>query len=233
MRSTISTFFMSFFILVLISCGGKDKKSPEPGPGIPGKDTTLTGQPGTADSTLAPVRSFIEKGLDKWAGSFTGFTIDSFRMTQTTSFGEEDHKETTDLKEFYELYKPSLGFSPDSSQFIDMYSSGIMLEKKGKKIIASGDADQGVMLYNLGSKAWTRIAFFGPSAGIEEAVWTSPTSFILAGMMVNDNGDKVPLIMLGDVNSKSLRWFESNAVRPKSSKYEPSGMEKLKIDEWE
>jgi hypothetical protein len=83
------------------------------------------------------------------------------------------------------------------------------------------------------AKTWKRIAFFGPSAGIEEAIWVSPTVFILAGMSVNENNEKVPLIMVGDTDNRSFRWFESNAVRPQSVEYEASGMAKLKIDKWE
>jgi hypothetical protein len=56
---------------------------------------------------------------------------------------------------------------------------------------------------------------------------------MLAGTMQNDNGGNQPIILLGDVNSKSFRWFESNATRPEKSNYNASGLEKLKIDEWE
>lgn len=238
MRPAYHRFFIAFFILIFASCGRKDKKSSVPDSNAAAKDTAKTEenkQPlyADADSTLTQVKSHIEKGLDKWARSFRGFNSDSFRLTQISNFSDSEYGESPDLSKFYELYKPSLSFSPDSNQFIDLYSSGLMLEKKGKKIIASADVDQAVTLCNLKTKTWKQIVFFGPSAGIEEAIWVSPTVFILAGMLVNDNGESVPLIMIGDTGNKSFRWFESKSVRPQSANYEASGITKLKIDEWD
>ena len=238
MQSIFLRLFFAATISTIISCGGKNQKD-QPASGNNADSVanvpTANNQPTdrAADSTLVPVKPFFEKELTKWAQSFKGFHIDSFRMTQSSGFEQIDYNETNDLKSFYEMYKPSLSFSPDSSWFIDLYSAGVMLEKKGKKIIASADVDQAVTLYNLKTKEWKRIVFFGPSAGIEEAVWISPSAFMLAGTMQGDNGGNQPIVLLGDVNSKSFRWFEANTIRPESSKYKASGLEKLKIDEWE
>ncbi|HEV7781621.1 MAG TPA: hypothetical protein VGO58_10155 [Chitinophagaceae bacterium] len=151
MSSFIYRLFIISCIFILVSCGGKDKKSTDPAVSTTADTAGKTGTSNlvaneTADRTLAPVRSFIEKGLDKWAQSFKGFNTDSFHMTQKTAFGDELYEDAADLGKFYELYKASLIFSPDSTQSIDLYSAGIMLEKKGKKIIASADVDQAITL---------------------------------------------------------------------------------------
>ena len=86
---------------------------------------------------------------------------------------------------------------------------------------------------NLHTGDWKRIAFFGPSAGIEEATWISATEFVLAGIIRNDNGDPMPFLLWGDAQRKSIRWFEASIIRPQSVNYEASGLAKLKIDEWE
>ena len=75
--------------------------------------------------------------------------------------------------------------------------------------------------------------FFGPSAGIEEAVWVSATEFVLAGIIRNDNGDPMPFLLWGNSQQKTIRWYESSIIRPQSMNYEASGLAKLKIDEWE
>lgn len=230
----LSRLFIAAAICSIVSCGGKNDRSAVNNTDTSAKVNPVTGSgKGNADSSLAPVQQFIEKDLEKWMRSFTNFNIDSFRMSQTSEFRDTEAGEPDDPDQYYALYKPSLVFSPDSSQFVDLFSSGITLEKKGKKIIAIADVDQAVLLCNPKNKTWKSIAFFGPSAGIEEAIWISATSFILAGTMHNDEGKRMAFIMLGDTNSKTFRWFESNIIRPESSAYEASGIEKLKIDEWE
>ncbi|HUR65001.1 MAG TPA: hypothetical protein VMZ03_01520 [Chitinophagaceae bacterium] len=231
MRTLYALLFLGAIACSVVSCGGKSKSD------AAAKYTLTAGTDNQGnrveDSTLAPVKTFLEQDLAQWMASFTGIHIDSFRNIQKSDFENTEYDQTTDLTKFYELYKASCNFSPDSSQFIDLYSAGLMLEKKGKKIIASADVDQAVTLCDLKNKEWKRIASFGPSAGIEEAIWISPSTFILAGVMYNDNGQPTPLLMIGDINKRSFRWFEANSVRPPSSKYEPSGLKKLKIDEWE
>lgn len=234
MRSLSTILVITATISMLISCGGKDKKS-SPGTTI---DSVASVNPATPtavnDSTLGAAKTSFENELAVWAKSFNDFHTDSLRMTHKTDFEQVEDNEETDMNKFYELYKPALSFTPDSSQFIDLYSSGVTLEKRGKKIIAIADVDQAVILCNTKTREWKRIAFFGPSAAIEEAVWTSPSSFILAGTMHNDDGQRIAILMLGDTESKTFRWFEAvNTKRPESSNYEASGMKKLKIDEWE
>lgn len=234
MSSTLSRLFIAAAICSVISCGGKKGQSDKTDTDTSAKDNpVISSGNGNADSSLVPVQQFIQKDLEKWMRSFTNFNIDSFRMTQKSEFRDNEAGEPDDPGQYYALYKPSLVYSPDSSQFVDLFSSGITLEKKGKKIIAIADVDQAVLLCNPKNKTWKQIAFFGPSAGIEEAVWISSSSFLLAGSVYNDEGKRTAFILLGDANSKTFSWFESNIIRPESSAYEASGLGKLKIDEWE
>ena len=215
----------------LSSCGGKKNADST------AKKTTTIEQTdnnvANADTTLSAVQPFIEKELALWVQSFKNFHIDSFHQVDKRGFQENDYGDMATMEQFYSFYKPSLSFSTDSSQFIDLYSSGVSLEKRGKKIIAIGDVDQAVTLCNTKTKNWKSIISFGPSAGIEEALWVSPTKFILAGSMQNDEGKHQPILLMGDTNEKSFRWFEASFIREKSAKYEASGFSKLKIDEWE
>jgi len=93
--------------------------------------------------------------------------------------------------------------------------------------------DQAITLCNLQTGEWERIAFFGPSAGIEAALCVSAKEFVLAGIIRNDNGDPMPFLLWGDAQQKSIRWFESNIIRPQPMNYEACGLAKLKIDEWD
>jgi hypothetical protein len=167
MRSIFPRLLLAATISTIISCGGKNQKD-QPGSGNNADSVanvqTVNNQPvgSAADNTLAPVKQFFEKELTKWAQSFKGFNIDSFRMTQRSEFEQTDYNETNELKSFYDLYKPSLSFSQDSSWFIDLYSVYLMLEKKGKKIIASADVDQAVTLCNLKQNSGNVLFFSAP-----------------------------------------------------------------------
>jgi hypothetical protein len=185
------------------------------------------------DTTLAAILPATGKVLDKWKQSFKGFHVDSFYLVSKLNFEQTDYNDVKDISSFYGLYKPSLSFSSDSSQFLDLYSYGITLEKRGKKIIAISDVDNSVTLCNLKTKEWRRIASAGPSTNMEEAVWVSPVKFLIAGTMQDENSELMPVLLMGNVNSKILRYFEAKTMRPKSAKYEASGLAKLKIDEWE
>jgi hypothetical protein len=230
--------FLVFYCLT--SCGGKKN---EPGDNsdffvkdsntITQTENQINKEEGNTDTTLSSIQPLLEKELDKWFHSFKNFHIDSFHQVDVRGFQENDYQKTTELPQFYTFYKPSLSFSPDSSQFIDLYSSGITLEKKGKKIVAIGDVDQAVTLCNLKTKDWKSIISFGPSASMEEALWLSPVKFILAGTMQNDEGKNQPVLLLGNTDEKSFRWFEANIIRDESAKYEATSFSKLKIDEWE
>lgn len=231
MRLFLPTLLFTAFLFIA-SCDNKNDKQTERTDNSLTKDSLSSGQ-ATADTSLAAIMPAIEKELNAWVKSFKSFTADSFKYTQTTKFEEIAYQDTTGMNKFYELYKPSLVFSGDSSLFVDIYSAGIMLEKKGKKIIASSDVDQAITLCNLQTGDWRRIAFFGPSAGIEEAVWVSATEFVLAGIIRNDNGDPMPFLLWGNSQQKTIRWYESSIIRPQSVNYEASGLAKLKIDEWE
>ena len=236
MRQHIGLPILMLFLIGFTSCGGK-KTSADGNADPQNKDTNAVKQTSTntfaQDTMLSSLKPLLEKGLDKWIQSFPNFHIDSFRQSDIREFQVNDYREVSGMGQFYALYQPSLSYSPDSSQFIDLYSSGISLEKKGKKIIAIGDVDQAVTLCNLKTKSWKSIISFGPSAGMEEVVWISPVKFILAGTMQNDEGKHQPVLLLGNTEERSFRWFEANLIRNEASKYEASGLSKLKIDEWE
>jgi hypothetical protein len=229
-------FIVCAIICFFSACGGSNTDSNN----ATATDSLTVNQEDTANATgknaatlLKMAQPSLEGEFNKWAQSFSNFHIDSFQFSQKGSFEQIDYEASSDINTFYSLYKPSLIYSSDSSWFIDLYSAGISLEKKGKKIIAIGDVDQAITLCNLKTKDWKRIAFFGPSAGIEEAAWLSTSQFVLAGMMHNDEGKSSPILLFGDVNEKSFYWFEAKIIRKESSNYIPGPMNKLKIDEWE
>jgi hypothetical protein len=236
MTAILFRIFIAAAICSLASCGGKKEKSPDTD--LSAKDSIVNTQSDSlagsaADSSLADVKEVIEKDLAKWAGSFEGFNLDSFRMTERRDFPWGDVEPMEELKDFFKLYNGALVYSPDSSQFIDLYSANIWLEKRGKKIVAIGDPDQTVMLTDRKTLRSKSLLFFGPAAVIDEAVWVSPNKFILAGVISNEDSKWEAILLVGDISKRYFRWFQSRMIRSETSKYGASGMAKLKIDEWE
>jgi len=217
-------------VYMAVSCKSKEK---EPAVKETTTNDTLNHSTIADDSSAQYFRGAIDNQLAEWKQSFQGFQADSFRFTQRAFFNNTDTVDMADMKSFLALYQPSLVYAADSSQFIDLFSSGISLERKGKKLIAIGDVDQAITLCNLKTGLWKRIAFFGPSAAIEEAAWVSDHQFILAGTMHNDDGVPEAFILIGDTGKQSFSWFESKIKRAASTDYTASGIRKLKIDEWE
>ena len=217
-------------LLFLPACSGRKKGQEDPA-AMPAKDSTAVTEKKTGN--LSAYQQWIDRELSSWAASFEAFSLDSFSLTQEDSFSREATGEEAPSRDFYQLYGPSLVYSPDSTRFLDLFSAGVMLEKKGKKIIASADVDQAVNLFNRPAREWKRILSFGPSAGIEEAVWTSPDEFLLAGIFFNDNGDATPILIIGNLTTHTQRWYGSSIKRPADRKYESVGILKMKIDEWE
>jgi hypothetical protein len=227
--------FAFCLLIAFASCGGKSnrKQANE-------KDTLAIVEPDSvsmvknkASAMLTLAKPFINNELSKWMQSFKGLHTDSLYFSHLSSFEQIDYQSTDSLLSFYPLYKTSLIFSPDSNQFIDLFSPGVSLEKRGKKVVAMSDVDQAVTLCNIQAKEWKRIAFFGPSAGLEETIWINTTQFIMAGMVHNDEGLATPLLLLGDAENKIFFWFEAKNTRPITTTYESSAMKKLNVDEWE
>ena len=134
MYQRISLPILFVVICCFASCDGKNKTSNE-NPDFISTDTNATKQTEnqisksevSGDTTLSTIQPIIEKELTKWVQSFKNFHIDSFHQVTKSGFQENDYGDIANMDEFYSFYKPSLSFSPDSSQFLDLYSNGIRL----------------------------------------------------------------------------------------------------------
>lgn len=92
---------------------------------------------------LPDYKSVFDSELKGWAKTISNFSLSSFRQTAVVSFDTLSYMDVTDLEEFYSIYKPALSFSPDKTQFLDLYSYWLNLEKEDNKIIWRGsDVDQ-------------------------------------------------------------------------------------------
>ena len=182
---------------------------------------------------LTAYKSYFDSSLKDWRNSYWNFQLSAFMISDTLSFENIPFGDIKSLKGFYDLYKPSLAFSPDSNKFIDLYSYQLNLERKRNKLIANAEVDGAVSLCDLKTKNWIRIYFLGVSSRIEEALWISKAKFILAGYNEEDQVGKFqPMILIGDINKEKLFLYNDldKSCIAKKSGYIPSGLKNLKFE---
>jgi len=183
------------------------------------------------NNSLIGYKTYFDNDLKSWAQSFKNFQLAEFKISDTISFENIPFADTKDLKNFYKLYKPALSFSLDSSQFIDIYSYWLNLEKEKNKFIANVAIDQAVSLCDLKSNKWARIFFCGYSTRIDEALWISNTTFILASTILDDKSVFHPKILIGDASKKKFFIYTDNLSEANKPNYTSAKLKKLNIQE--
>ena len=183
------------------------------------------------DSDLTVYKNYFDHDLKNWTKSFKDFKLSRFTLTDTTNFENLPFRDTTDLKEFYKLYKPALSFSSNKTQFLDIYSYWLNLEKKGNKVISNAEVDQLVSLCDLKNNRWTRIFFCGLSTRIDEALWVTNTTFILAGTLLDENNIFHPKVLIGDIEKQILLVYLNDESVALKTGYTSPKFKKLNIQD--
>ncbi len=182
-------------------------------------------------TSLTFYKPYFDNNLKRWTHSFKNFHLEKIKISDTIRFENFPFGDTKKLKAFYKLYKPALSFSLDTSQFIDIYSYWLNLEKRGNKIIANAEVDQAVSLCDLKNNKWTRIYFCGYSTRIDEAVWIDSQKFILAGTLLDDNDVFHPKILIGDMTKKVFYVYTDSVSVALKTGYTSAKFKKLNIQE--
>ena len=182
-------------------------------------------------TSLTNYKPFFDKNLKRWTQSFKNFHFEKIRISDTVSFENTPFCDTKNLKAFYNLYKPGLSFSWDTSHFLDIYSYWLNLEKKGNKIVANAEVDQAVSLCDLKNNKWIRIYFCGYSTRIDEAVWIDRRYFILAGTLLDYKDVFHPKILIGDMTKKVFYVYNDSVSMALETGYTSEKFKKLNIQE--
>ena len=176
-------------------------------------------------------KKYFDTALNQWTKTYTNFNLTNFKITDTLHFENIDDEDFENYKTFLSIYKPIITYSPDSSQFIDIYSYELNLEKEGNHYVTYGEIDQAIYLCNKEKKYWKRINFFTTSSQwIEEIIWVSKYEFILTGVTINKEGKRLPLILFGDTKKQTFLKFETiNENCFQNKRYSSPKLKKIKI----
>jgi hypothetical protein len=125
-------------------------------------------------------------------------------VKKTLHFENGNPQDFSEYKKFMSIYKPIITFLPDSSKFIDIYSVQINLVKEADHYEAYSDDGQAVLLCDPGTKYWDKIYTGTPGQWIDEVIWLSKTTFILAGITKSSTDKREPQILLGDTDKHTF-----------------------------
>lgn len=188
--------------------------------------------PPDTPAALIPLRSLFEKELKPWAGSFSQFSLDGFEQNGNFHFENNREQNMANYQSFLSTYRPILAWSPDGNRFVDIYSYQLGLQKQDDHYLAWPDVDQAVLLCDREAGYWNRIWFGGTEQWVEEAAWTSDSSFILAGISKTAEGVQLPFLLMGNSRSQTLQRYDcANAAMLRAGKaYRSPRLAKLEIE---
>ncbi|WP_143304687.1 hypothetical protein [Chitinophaga vietnamensis] len=174
----------------------------------------------------------ISRQLGEWQKTYFNFNLKDFKTETAIRFEDIPFGTAAGLRNFYDIYKPALSFSPDGRQFIDIYSYWLVLEKTGDKIVYNGgNQEQAVSWYDDNTRRWKRILNVPAGDRVEEVAWLDSTHILLAGSRRAADNDAHPLLWLGDLRSRRFIIFANKnpACRQDKKGYDSPKLKALHI----
>lgn len=150
--------------------------------------------------------------LKQWAAGMPHFKLSAFNYSRTADFENmlTDDSLPNNDRNFQQTFGKLISYSPDKKKYLDFYSGQLLFDtvvsNGKKKVTVSADVDQYLFLGDCASKKLRRIMFNGSTVSLEEAVWISDNTFILAGTTSADNSF-YPFLYVGDVKKRQLRYY--------------------------
>ena len=173
----------------------------------------LSGAGCSQKESLENYPSVFNGELKGWTESFKNFDIHSFTNCSVRDFHEETKINIKDSswKNYMDLYKPILSFSPDGRKFVDIYEYSLDLEKRNDSIFANFAGETQTYLYDLNNKTQTKLFFLGFQGEAQDVAWIDNDKFIITVTQNTDDTSQVePRIYLGDCKKRKLYDFTSS-----------------------
>lgn len=178
----------------------------------------------------AQYANYFSGELREWAGSFKNFQLAEFKPADSVSFYSDNKMELKAVDSFLLIYRPILTFSPDSGQFLDIYSGALNLENMGSYYMASPDDDEPIFLCNARTRYWNRVYCGSLGVFIEEVCWVSSTEFMMVGIERNEKDERRPFILVGDEDKQRLyEYVSTNAECVKVREYQSAKLNRMPI----
>ena len=183
----------------------------------------------TSFGQLSSYQPYFSNQLSGWTKTIKGFSLAKFKSADTVYFEGSNYLSFNKLKDFYPIYRTIIQYSPDSSQFTDIYSYELNLQRDYDRTIATTNVEQGISLCNLRTKQWTRILTLGPDDGVEDVYWISNQEFIMAGYSFDKAKKRRPVIYIASLIENSFtEYIDDSQV---STGYQTPEFKKLHVEQ--
>lgn len=183
----------------------------------------------TAFGQLSSFQPYFSDQLSGWTKTIKGFSLAKFKATDTLAFDQSNYFSFNKLKDFYPIYRTIIQYSPDSSQFTDIYSYELNLERDYDRTLATTNVEQGISLCNLKTKQWLRILTLGPDDGIEDLYWISNQAFIMVGYSFDKVKKRRPVIYIASLIDNSFTLYIDDSQV--STGYQTPGFKSLHVEQ--
>jgi hypothetical protein len=183
----------------------------------------------TSFGQLTTYQPYFSNQLNDWSKTIKGFSLGKFRVNDTLAFDDFNYLSVNKLKDFYPIYKTIIQYSPDSAQFIDIYSYELNLQKIYDRTVATTNVEQGISLCNIATGQWLRILTLGPDDGVENVYWINNNEFILAGYSFDKSRKRRPVIYIGNIIKNSLMMYIDDTQV--STGYQTPEFKKLHVEQ--
>ena len=113
---------------------------------------------------------------------------------------------------FYHDYSTALRWSPDSSYILDIGSYGTITVKgkEGRTTLEGGEPDTKILVASPQQHKQWLVMFAGPGTEILDTKWHTRDQFLLLYSFDKENGHPDTTLIVGDMRTKSLQWFQLN-----------------------
>jgi hypothetical protein len=155
------------------------------------------------------IKNNLKRWLDHFKDLSSEFNIDRFKNYNTRILNpyQVTLEDSVFEKRFFDLYKPYLIWSPDSSKVIDLYSYRIVLDYDSKgDVYAFEDVDCQLALIDLNKRKFIIIETLGPMNELQDAFWLDNESIIVT--MTEDN---IPYYSMINLNTFLERIYKSDS----------------------
>lgn len=203
LRSSVIALFGA--LIILSSCDSGDISSEE-------KVNKLD----VNEAEIEILKQKITLGLDQkvswkkhWESSVGAFSGDDFNWVLTDSIDPMEMPESNPILDGDPLKQFQFN-QPEGNGTIDIYSYKVEAQESLDKPFLNPDSE--VVWYRKdGMKE--RLLFMGPSGMFEDAMWMSPSEFLVLGYFQEEEGFR-PMIWLIDLEDHTMSQFSLQKVSP-------------------